>query len=53
MSLFALTPKAELQQGLSRLRADLDSGAWDRRQQDLLDKEQLDLGYRLLVAELP
>ncbi|WP_445161270.1 class I SAM-dependent methyltransferase [Mycobacterium sp. Dal123C01] len=53
MSLFALTPKAELRQGLSRLRADLDSGAWDRRQQDLLDKEQLDLGYRLLVAELP
>lgn len=53
MSLFAMTPKSELRHGLSRLRADLDSGAWERRQQDLLDEEQLDLGYRLLVAELP
>ena len=53
MSMFALTPKAELQQGLSRLRADIDNGAWDRQHDDLLDKEQLDLGYRLLVAELP
>ena len=52
MSLFALTSKAALQQGLSRLRADLDSGAWDRDHDDLRDKEQLDLGYRLLVAEL-
>lgn len=52
MSLFALTPKPELQQGLSRLRADLDSGVWDRQHQDLLDAERLDLGYRLLVAEV-
>jgi SAM-dependent methyltransferase len=52
MSLFALTPETDLQQGLSRLRADVDSGAWERRHQDLLHKEQLDLGYRLLVAEL-
>lgn len=53
MSLFALTSKAALQQGLSRLRADLDSGVWDRRHEDLLDGKQLDLGYRLLVADLP
>jgi SAM-dependent methyltransferase len=52
MSMLAMTPTPELQQGLSRLRADLGSGAWDRQHRDLLDKEQLDLGYRLLVAEV-
>jgi SAM-dependent methyltransferase len=52
MSLFTLTPKEEVQQGLSQLSADLASGAWDRRHRNLLDKDQLDLGYRLLVAEL-
>ncbi|WAJ46826.1 methyltransferase domain-containing protein [Mycobacterium sp. Aquia_216] len=52
MSLFTLTSKVALQKGLSRLRADLDNGAWERRHDDLLDTEELDLGYRLLVAEL-
>lgn len=52
MSLFALTSEAALQQGLSRLRVDLGSGSWDRQHQDLLDADQLDLGYRLLVAEV-
>jgi SAM-dependent methyltransferase len=52
MSKLALTPKTELQQGLSQLQADLASGAWDRRHRDLLGRQQLDLGYRLLVAEL-
>ncbi len=50
MSILALTPKAALAGGLSRLRADLASGAWDRRHQDLLDREDLDLGYRLLIG---
>jgi SAM-dependent methyltransferase len=53
MSLLALTPKAELRQGLSQLRADLASGEWHRRHHNLLNSEQLDLGYRLLVAKLP
>jgi hypothetical protein len=53
MSLFAMTPKPALREGLSRLRADLASGEWNRRHQDLLDSQQLDLGYRLLIAELP
>jgi SAM-dependent methyltransferase len=52
MSLFALTPKPAVQQGLSRLRVDLACGEWDRQHQDLLDRQQLDLGYRLLIAEL-
>ena len=53
MSLFALTPKAALRDGLSRLRADLASGEWDRQHRHLLNSQELDLGYRLLIAELP
>lgn len=38
--------------GLARLRADVDSGEWARRHADLLELDELDLGYRLLVREL-
>jgi SAM-dependent methyltransferase len=37
--------------GLARLAADLDSGEWARRHADLLDREELDIGYRLIVAD--
>ncbi|HEV8453113.1 MAG TPA: class I SAM-dependent methyltransferase [Gaiellales bacterium] len=36
--------------GLDRLRADLESGAWGRRHPDLLQLDELDLGYRLLIT---
>ncbi len=36
--------------GLARLAADLDSGAWQERHDDLLDLDELDVGYRLVVA---
>jgi SAM-dependent methyltransferase len=39
-----------LEPGLSRLRADLESGSWRRRYGHLLNHSKLDLGYRLLVA---
>jgi SAM-dependent methyltransferase len=52
MSMFALTPKSLLDRGLERLEADLASGAWERRHADLLELPELDLGYRLLVADL-
>ncbi len=39
-----------LDSGLSRLRAELESGAWRRRYGHLLDRTELDLGYRLVVA---
>jgi SAM-dependent methyltransferase len=42
----------ELADGIARLRSDLESGEWARRHADLLDLEELDLGYRLLVASL-
>ena len=37
--------------GLERLRTDLESGEWERRNAALLEKTELDIGYRLLVAE--
>lgn len=36
--------------GLARLRSDLADGSWDRRHPHLLTLEELDLGYRLIVA---
>jgi SAM-dependent methyltransferase len=39
-----------LEPGLSRLRADLESGAWRRRYGHVLDCSEIDLGYRLVVA---
>jgi SAM-dependent methyltransferase len=37
---------------LERLRADLESGEWQHRYGHLLECEELDLGYRLVVVEL-
>ena len=50
ISTLAKRTEAELAEGLARLRADLDSGAWARRHADLLARDTLDLGYRLLVG---
>jgi SAM-dependent methyltransferase len=41
-----------LDEGLSRLAADLASGDWNRKFGHLLARDSLDLGYRLVVAEL-
>ena len=51
ISVFRLMPHAEVDEAIGRLRADLESGAWARNNADLLDREQLDLGFRLVVAE--
>jgi hypothetical protein len=51
ISTFAKRSDAELADGLARLRADIDSGAWARRHADLLERDELDVGYRLLVGE--
>jgi SAM-dependent methyltransferase len=41
-----------LASGVARLRADLESGAWDRRHGHLRDLGEMDFGYRLVVAGL-
>ncbi|MEN3283479.1 MAG: hypothetical protein V7607_4619 [Solirubrobacteraceae bacterium] len=50
ISTMAKRTEAELAEGLARLRADVESGEWARRHADLIELEELDLGYRLLIA---
>jgi SAM-dependent methyltransferase len=40
----------DVEPGLARLRRDLADGTWLRRHGDLLDRTELDLGYRLVVS---
>lgn len=51
ISVFAQLPAAEVQAGVDALHRDLETGRWHKRNAELLDLEELDLGYRLLVAE--
>jgi SAM-dependent methyltransferase len=50
MSWTALLPREQLRAGLDALAADLASGAWDERHGHLRDLDELDLGYRLVIA---
>jgi SAM-dependent methyltransferase len=50
MSALALISNADREAGAGALRADLLSGAWQRRWNDLLDRDELDLGYRVVIA---
>lgn len=52
MSMLSMTAPEEVEAGLTRLRADIDSGAWSRQHRDLEQLEELDLGYRMLTAYL-
>ncbi len=38
----------DVDEGLGKLKVDLDSGAWEQRYGDLLDLQQLECGYRLV-----
>jgi SAM-dependent methyltransferase len=40
----------DLGPGLDRLGRDLASGAWEAAHQDLLARDELDVGYRLIIA---
>lgn len=51
MSTFEAISQAETQRGLARLETDLRTGRWHRRWGFLLDLEEKDLGYRIVVAE--
>jgi SAM-dependent methyltransferase len=50
ISLFGRVPEAEWGPGIARLAHDLESGAWARAHGDLLALDELDLGYRVVVA---
>jgi SAM-dependent methyltransferase len=50
ISNFAEIDPAVLEPALARLRNDVDSGAWRRRYGGLLSRDELDVGYRLVVS---
>ena len=39
--------------GVQQLRADLESGAWQQRNEDVLALDEYDGGYRLVIAGPP
>jgi SAM-dependent methyltransferase len=43
-------PDAVRRSGLDRLADDLRTGAWERGHRDLLERDALDVGYRVVVA---
>ncbi len=52
ISFFSQLPPAAVDAAMARLRADLDSGAWKSRHADLLELDELDLGYKVLTFVL-
>lgn len=47
---FARLDPPIVERGIAALRADLESGRWRERHADLLERDALDTGYRLVVA---
>jgi SAM-dependent methyltransferase len=50
ISVFSRLTPEEVEDAVARLSADLESGEWRRRNAALLELEELDLGYRLVIA---
>lgn len=51
ISVFRLLPPDDVDAAIERLRADLESGEWARRNADILERETMDFGYRLVIAD--
>jgi SAM-dependent methyltransferase len=51
ISVFARLPAPEVAAAVAGLRADLESGAWRARNADIIGEAEMDLGYRLLIAD--
>jgi hypothetical protein len=45
--------RCDVDAGLSRLRSDLSDGSWTSRYGSLLPLDVLDIGYKIIIAELP
>jgi SAM-dependent methyltransferase len=50
ISVFAQVDPRAVEEGIERLRRDLESGEWQRRNAELLELEEVDAGYRLIVG---
>jgi SAM-dependent methyltransferase len=51
ISVFAQAGPGNAERAVTLLQADLESGLWHERHRDLLGLDELDLGYKLVVAE--
>jgi hypothetical protein len=51
ISAFAQIGSDQVQRGVARLAHDLRSGRWEAQHGSLRERESLDLGYRLVVAD--
>ena len=47
----ALLPAGVVDSAMRRLAEDLDSGAWALRNAELLERDEMDYGYRLVVSQ--
>ena len=52
ISVFRRLPRADVDAAVAHLRRDLDGGTWQARNVDLLDRDVLDVGLRLIVADV-
>jgi SAM-dependent methyltransferase len=50
ISVFALMAQSVVDKFVERLRADLESGMWHRKNADILGLTEMDLGYRLIIS---
>jgi SAM-dependent methyltransferase len=53
ISVFRQLPDEVIEPALDQLGADLRSGVWDERHRELRSRSELDVGYRLVIAERP
>lgn len=51
ISTYAEMPSNECDDGLDRLSADIRSGAWEEKHHELLELDEFDLGYRIIVSD--
>ena len=51
ISVFRLLPEADVAVAMRRLEADLETGEWERRNAGLLELDELDIGFRLWIAD--
>lgn len=50
ISVFALMTAPDVDEFVTSLRGDLESGEWHRRNEGILDLPEMDLGYRLIIG---
>lgn len=50
ISAFSGCPPEAVARAVACLERDLEDGAWDRRHEDLVERSELDLGYRIVVG---